>query len=230
MSGDFAMKRFVVFALFAFALVPLFSLDVEQDIVLKAEKYVGCDYLTGGTTPSQFDCSGFVGYIVRPFAPDLPRLSKDMSESGMQIAKKDLLPGDLVFFATTADAGVVSHVAIYIGNDSIIHSISDGPNRGVTVTPLSARYWTTRYHNAVRVLPLTPPKAVAEPKTATPPKTAAPTSPKVESPWDTWDGYIAGDYDQWKAEQDRKYKEFKKAESSNGEKSAYDEWKKANEK
>lgn len=231
------MKRLVACALasiFVLVAMPAFSLDVEKDIVEKARQYVGCEYQTGGTKPSRFDCSGFVGYIVRPYAPALPRLSKDMSEFGTPIDRKDLLPGDLVFFATTENVGIVSHVALYIGDDTIIHAISDGPNRGVTITPLSARYWATRYHNAIRVLPLakpataTKPGATPKPGAAAKPDIAA--KPKEPSPWDTWDGYIAGDYDQWKAEQDRKYEEFRKAEASNGEGDAYEAWKKANEK
>jgi len=148
------MKRITFAAmLLFFAAIPLFCLDVQRDIIEKSRQYIGCTYSRGGVNPPQFDCSGFVGYIIRPFVPNLPRLSKDMSESGVKIAKADLAPGDLVFFATTEVPGAVSHVALYIGGGSIIHAISDGPDRGVNITSLSTRYWREHYHSAVRVLP-----------------------------------------------------------------------------
>lgn len=148
------MKRIISAAMLLLcAAIPLFCLDVQRDIVEKSRQYVGCVYSRGGVNPPQFDCSGFVGYIIRPFVPNLPRLSKDMSESGVKISRDDLAPGDLVFFATTEVPGAVSHVALYIGGGSIIHAISDGPDRGVNITPLSSRYWKEHYHSAVRVLP-----------------------------------------------------------------------------
>lgn len=131
---------------------PVFALDVQRDIIQKARQYVGCAYQTGGTKPVSFDCSGFVGYVMRPFVPDIPRVSKDMSAMGKQVRREELSPGDLVFFATTGTPGLVSHVALYIGQDSIIHAISDGPDRGVNITSLNARYWREHYHSAKRVL------------------------------------------------------------------------------
>ena len=79
-----------------------------------------------------------------------------MVSFGAPVNRSEIRPGDLVFFATGPDPSIVSHVAIYIGQDSIIHAISDGPERGVTITPLSARYWRSRYHSARRVLPVRP--------------------------------------------------------------------------
>lgn len=90
---------------------------------------------------------------MEPYVEDLPRVSRDMARFGTAISRSELSPGDLVFFATTSARGVVSHVAIFIGQDSIIHAISDGPNRGVHITSLNARYWRTHFHSAARVLP-----------------------------------------------------------------------------
>ena len=130
----------------------LYGLDIHRDIVQKAQRYVGNGYCRGGISPPCFDCSGFVGYILEPHVSGLPRVSRDMAAHGTRIGRTDLRPGDLVFFATTPHTSVVSHVAIYIGQDSIIHAISDGPNRGVNVTSLTSRYWRNHYHSASRVL------------------------------------------------------------------------------
>ena len=129
------------------------ALDVTSEIVAPAQKWTGSSYCFGSASPDCFDCSGFVNYIYKPHVPKLPRSSRDMAKFGDPVPRRQIAPGDLVFFATGPDPSIVSHVAIYIGQNSIIHAISDGPERGVTVTPLSARYWRKRYHSARRVLP-----------------------------------------------------------------------------
>jgi len=129
------------------------AIDIQTDILDPARRYLGSGYCRGGTASPCFDCSGFVTALYRRFLPDLPRISRDMARYGQAVTRDQLEPGDLLFFATSGSADRITHVAIYVGQDSIIHAISDGPNRGVTMTPLSARYWRTRYHSARRVLP-----------------------------------------------------------------------------
>ncbi|NBF39509.1 MAG: hypothetical protein GVY14_03750 [Spirochaetes bacterium] len=133
------------------------AIDVTDEIVVPAQNYLGNGYCFGSASPNCFDCSGFVNYIYRPHVPDLPRSSRAMARFGESVGVDQVRPGDLLFFATGPDPGIISHVAIYIGQDSIIHAISDGPERGVTMTPLSARYWSRRVHSARRVLALAPP-------------------------------------------------------------------------
>ena len=198
------MKRFSVVVLFIGFGVSLFAIDVQKDIVEKARTYVGAAYVTGGTRPPEFDCSGFVGFIMRPFVPGLPRLSRDLASSGTPVARESLRPGDLVFFATTPDPGAISHVALYIGDGSIIHAISDGPERGVRVTSLDAKYWKKHFASAVRVLASADKESAGS---ATGTSNAAGTKAKetvAASPWDAWDGYVMGDYAQWKAEEKKK--------------------------
>jgi len=129
----------------------LFTLDIYKEIIQPGQTLVGTSYRTGGTTPSGFDCSGFVTYLYKKFIPGLPRVSRSMADFGEPIKRSAIVPGDLIFFATGASSSI-THVAIYIGQSSIIHAISNGPNRGVTITSLSARYWQSRYHSAVRIV------------------------------------------------------------------------------
>lgn len=129
------------------------AIDVQSDILEPARAYLGNGYCQGGTASPCFDCSGFVTAIYHRFLPDLPRISRDMARYGEPVSREEIEPGDLLFFATSGSADRITHVAIYAGQDSIIHAISDGPNRGVSLTPLSARYWRTRYHSARRVFP-----------------------------------------------------------------------------
>ena len=130
----------------------LHSLEVYSDIIRPGQSLVGIPYRSGGESPEGFDCSGLVTYLYKQYVPALPRVSRQMAQFGKPVDRNSLTPGDLVFFATGSDSSTVTHVAIYIGQDSLLHSISNGPDRGVTITPLSSRYWTRRYHNASRVL------------------------------------------------------------------------------
>lgn len=152
------------------------AIDVTEAIVAPAQEYLGGGYCFGSASPSCFDCSGFVTYIYRPHVPQIPRSSRAMAGFGDPVGLQELRPGDLLFFATGPDPGVISHVAIYIGQDSIIHAISDGPERGVTITSLSAGYWSRRIHSARRVLPLAEP--AAEPAAETP--ADPPAEPETE--------------------------------------------------
>lgn len=129
------------------------ALDVHRDILQPAQRYAGTAYCHGGIAPPCFDCSGFVLRVYSDHVPGMPRVSRDMARFGRTISREELLPGDLVFFATGARSDTVTHVAIYMGQDSIIHAISNGPDRGVAITPLSARYWNQRFYSATRVLP-----------------------------------------------------------------------------
>lgn len=152
------MRAIILLSLgLAFA-IPATALDIQREIILPAQSYAGTRYCSGGIAPPCFDCSGFVLRIYQPHVA-LPRVSRDMAQSGQPVNRSELRPGDLVFFATAGRAGAISHVAIYMGQDSIIHAISDGPNRGVTTTPLSANYWSTRFVSARRVLPQPSPAA-----------------------------------------------------------------------
>lgn len=129
-----------------------FAADAALDIVDRARSYLGAAYCHGGTSSACFDCSGFVTYLYRDRVPGLPRWSREMASFGRPVPVDELRPGDLLFYATGTRSGVVTHVAIYAGQSSIIHAISDGPNRGVALTRLDARYWRNRFVGARRVL------------------------------------------------------------------------------
>jgi cell wall-associated NlpC family hydrolase len=58
------------------------------------------------------------------------------------------MPGDLVFFHTSAEAPI-THVGIYLGNGQFIHSST---KKGVILTNLSASFYSQAYRGAKRVL------------------------------------------------------------------------------
>lgn len=130
----------------------IFAQEIYKNIIQEGQALVGTPYRYGGISPSGFDCSGFVNYLYKRFVPDIPRVSRDIASFGKPVKRDSISPGDLVFFATGSSPGI-THLAIYIGQDSILHAISNGPNRGVSISSLSARYWSKRYDSACRILP-----------------------------------------------------------------------------
>ena len=121
-------------------------------VLSRAVNVLGTPYRWGGSSPSKgFDCSGLVKYAFNDVAAvDLPRTSSEMASGhGQKVERKDLKPGDLLFF--NIKSRKVNHVAIYLGNDRFIHA----PRRGksVTIDTLKKPYWQSHYVVAKRVLP-----------------------------------------------------------------------------
>ncbi len=90
------------------------------DLVNKAKEYLGGRYIWGGTTLGKgVDCSGFTQQIYAKFGYYIPRTSGSQGTSGTRISRSELKVGDLVFYGNGSG---INHVAIYIGNDKIIHA------------------------------------------------------------------------------------------------------------
>jgi len=96
-------------------------------VIPTAERYLGTPYRWGGTSPTTgFDCSGYVQYVFAKHGVRLPRTSRGQAYAGSSVAldERYLRAGDLIMFAERGEP--ISHVAIYAGNDRIIHSTSSG--------------------------------------------------------------------------------------------------------
>jgi cell wall-associated NlpC family hydrolase len=92
-------------------------------VLATAEKYLGTHYRYGGSSPATgFDCSGFVQYVFARNGVDLPRTSRLQAGAGTALpADADSLrPGDLMLFSSKGRG--VDHVAIYVGNNRMLHS------------------------------------------------------------------------------------------------------------
>jgi murein DD-endopeptidase len=130
----------------------------SNSVVNRAVNAIGTPYRWGGTSPTKgFDCSGLVKYAFNDVSEvDLPRTSNAMAEGhGQKVDRKDLKPGDLLFF--NIKSRTVNHVAIYLGGGQFVHA----PRRGksVTVDTLNKPYWDSHYVVAKRVLPKQPPSS-----------------------------------------------------------------------
>lgn len=124
--------------------------DRTSDLVTTAMGFLGVPYRRGGTSAATgFDCSGFVRSIVEQTRGlVLPHKASEQAATTEKIAKKDLQPGDLVFFNTMRRA--FSHVGIYIGDGKFIHSPRTGLR--VRVEDMHESYWSKRFNGARRVV------------------------------------------------------------------------------
>ncbi len=93
---------------------------------------VGKPYRWGATGPNAFDCSGLTSYAWRAAGVTIPRTSGAQFAGLRRVTRAQLQPGDLVFYNSP-----ISHVAMYIGGDTIVEASRTGiPVRTAT---LSAR-------------------------------------------------------------------------------------------
>ncbi len=122
--------------------------STKDSIVSIARDQLGTPYRFGGTTPSGFDCSGFIGYVFNKVGVDLPRTAAAQYGAGQAVSRSNLEVGDLVFFETYKPGP--SHSGIYIGNNQFIHASS---SRGISISSVNdPYYWSDRYLGARRVL------------------------------------------------------------------------------
>lgn len=117
-------------------------------ILSEARNYLGIRYISGGASPSGFDCSGLVYYVLNQLGYPAYRTPVDQYKHGTYVDKASLKEGDLVFFAGTGASGI-SHVGIYAGNGQFLHA----PNSRSTVSysDLTSGYWANHYYGARRI-------------------------------------------------------------------------------
>ena len=105
---------------------------ISNQVVNYALKFVGGPYVYGGNSLTRgTDCSGFTKLIYKKYGINLPRSAGAQSYKGRKIKLNDLMPGDLVFSGYN---GKIGHVAIYIGNNKLVHALNS--DVGIVVTDL----------------------------------------------------------------------------------------------
>lgn len=125
--------------------------DRASDLVVNAMGFLGVPYKRGGNSvETGFDCSGFVRAMYeQTVGLLLPRRADQQAAATQIIDKKELQPGDLVFFNTMRRN--FSHVGIYVGDNKFIHSPRSGSE--VRVEDMGLTYWARRFNGARRVTP-----------------------------------------------------------------------------
>ena len=146
---------------------PAVNGDRGAAVVAAAKEWIGTTYAWGGGTakgPSRgirdggrsdtfgdynrigFDCSGLALYAYAQVGISLPHYSGYQYRIGSRIARADLQPGDLVFWANnTSDPATIHHVAIWLGDDRILEARQSGTS--VAINPMR---WGGGYIGATR--------------------------------------------------------------------------------
>ena len=125
--------------------------DGASGLVDHAMNFLGVRYKLGGNTAETgFDCSGFTRYVFEnSLGRVLPHRADEQANAPelAKIDKKDLKPGDLVFFDTMRKT--FSHVGIYLGDGKFIHSPRTGET--VRIEDINISYWARHFTGARRV-------------------------------------------------------------------------------
>lgn len=119
----------------------------REDIVRQAKEFIGLRYIWAGTSSYGFDCSGYTMRLLQSQGLVIPRDADEQAEAGLAVDKSDLLPGDLLFFASQEGRGQIHHVSMYIGDGMMIHA----PNSSSAIridavdnASYAAEYWGAR--------------------------------------------------------------------------------------
>jgi peptidoglycan DL-endopeptidase CwlO len=109
----------------------------------------GSPYRWGATGPTEFDCSGLTSSAYAAAGAPIPRVSRAqfsvLAAAGKRVGMAELVPGDLVFFATNPGIpSTIHHVGMYIGKGLMVHA----PRTGDVVRIASV--WRNDFAGAVR--------------------------------------------------------------------------------
>lgn len=123
-------------------------------VVQTARSYTGVSYKFGGTTRSGIDCSALLYHSFRSIKINLPRVSKDQAKQGEKVSLRDLIVGDMVFFATGKKKNEITHAGIVtaVRGKKDVRFIHASTKLGVTESNLYSTYYIQRFKRARRVL------------------------------------------------------------------------------
>ncbi len=108
----------------------------QKEVVSYALKHVGNPYRYGGTSLTKgTDCSGFTYSVYKNFGYNLQRTAYQQLCSTKSVKKKNLKPGDLIFYGRSKRS--CSHVAMYIGNGKVVHASTE--STGIVVSDYDYR-------------------------------------------------------------------------------------------
>jgi len=122
----------------------------QKDIVNSAKQFLDLPYLWAGTSAYGFDCSGIIYSVYKNHGILIPRDSFYQATKGTSVSKKNLQPGDLVFFAGNGGKGKVYHVGLYVGEGKMLHA--PHASSKVKIESMNAGNYKKNYAGAKRYL------------------------------------------------------------------------------
>ncbi|MEW6267344.1 MAG: C40 family peptidase [Thermodesulfobacteriota bacterium] len=127
---------------------PVQEEHLGDKVARMAKAYVGVPYRYGGESPQGFDCSGLTYYVYGRYGYSLPRSADEQVRVGRWVPRKELQPGDLVFFRVPWNKSY--HVGIFMGRGRFIHAPRTG--KRVEVQSLDQGYYQHNYYTARRII------------------------------------------------------------------------------
>lgn len=120
-SKEFTVQGYYLVEAMPWSSISNYS-ETRQALFDYAEQFIGTKYVFGGTDLwGGIDCSSYVQQCFKnAIGIQLPRTSRQQATVGTQITLAEAKPGDLLFYAD--EAGVIDHVAMYLGDGKILHS------------------------------------------------------------------------------------------------------------
>jgi hypothetical protein len=106
-----------------------------------SKRFLGLPYTWGGTSSYGYDCSGFVQMLCRRRGKFLPRDAQPQADwsGSVAVEKKDLAPGDLLYFGNSARH--ITHTGLYLGNGKFINATT-WQTPAVQIDELDDPHWT----------------------------------------------------------------------------------------
>ena len=121
-----------------------------RNMINEAEKYLGCPYVWGGSSPStSFDCSGFVSWVINNSGNGWSvgrKTAEGLRDICAPVSAADAKPGDLIFFQGTYSTAGASHVGIYVGNNIMIHC-----GDPIQYANINTPYWQSHFYQFGRL-------------------------------------------------------------------------------
>ncbi len=124
-----------------------------SSIIEYAKRFEGVKYKYGGTSKKGMDCSGLVYTAFKENDIYIPRTTSNLSTEGNWIDLKEVIEGDLLFFATRKNSRRVNHVGLVtkVKSDHV-EFIHASTSKGVIISSLKERYWYLAFVQARRLL------------------------------------------------------------------------------
>lgn len=122
----------------------------QKELVDSAKQFVGLPYLWAGASAYGFDCSGLMYAVYKNHGILIPRDSSVQATYGTAVKRKDLQPGDLMFFADNKGKGKVYHVSMYIGDGKMVHAPNS--SKKIEIVNIDRGTYKTNYAGARRYL------------------------------------------------------------------------------
>ncbi|RFC54890.1 C40 family peptidase [Brumimicrobium aurantiacum] len=118
--------------------------DVRKKTLALSNDLLGVPYKWAGNTPKGFDCSGFTCYLAnKEMGITLNRRAEDQYKAATKVKRKNVKPGDFVFFDNGSG---ISHVGVvYSTNNNSIQMIHASTSVGISIVDIyQSSYWKKR--------------------------------------------------------------------------------------